>query len=117
MPPADAAPPRPRRAVQSAIARQERELDRAADHLQRRPDGAGDGLDQRGLARARFAGEAVDLAAPDLEGDAVDRPDVAVDAEMAGAVVGLQVFTDSIGSRARSRLAVFRPLRRSGSRS
>ena len=64
---------------------------RAADHLQRRLDGAGDGLDQRGLAGTGFAGEAVDLAAPDVEADAVDRPDVALDAEMAGAEMRLQV--------------------------
>ena len=44
------------------------EHDRAGHHLERRPDGAGDGLDQRGLAAARFAGQAVDLVAPRREG-------------------------------------------------
>ena len=91
VPPADPRHLRRRRAVQPAVARQEREIDAAADDLQRRLDDAGDGLDQRGLAGARFAGEAVDLAAPDVEGDAVNRPDVAVDAEIAGAEMRLQV--------------------------
>src|SRR5262249_49241208 len=51
---------------------------------------AGNGLDQRGLAAARFAGEAVDLAGLDGEADIVDRAHLAPDAERRGAVVGAQ---------------------------
>src|SRR5437660_1212523 len=47
----------------------EMEYDRSPQHRQRRPDRAGDGLDERGLAAARLAGEAVDLPAPNLEAD------------------------------------------------
>ena len=48
-------------AVEEAVA------GRAAQHVERRPVGAGDGLDEAGLAAARFAGEAVDLVALHVE--------------------------------------------------
>src|ERR1700681_1508413 len=91
MPPADPRHLAWRRAVQAPVAGQKRELNCAADHFQRRLDGAGDGLDQRGLAGTGFSGEPVNLAAPDIEADAIDRLDGALDAEMVGAKVGPQI--------------------------
>ena len=72
-------------AVEEAVA------GRAAQHVERRPVGAGDGLDEAGLAAARFAGEAVDLVALDVERDVVDRLHLARDAEILHLVVGAQV--------------------------
>jgi hypothetical protein len=63
---------------------------RARQHLQRRLDCVGDGLDQRGLAAARFAGEAVDLVGRDREADIVDGTDLALDPEGGRPVVGAQ---------------------------
>ncbi len=77
--------------MQPSVARQEREFHGASDHFQRRLDGASDGLDQRGLAGTGLAGQTVDLTALDVEGDAVDRFDVAIDAEMAGAEMRPQI--------------------------
>ena len=61
-------------------------------HFERRLGGGGDGLDQRGLAAARFARQPVDLAGRDREADIVDRPHVARHAERRGPVVGAQAF-------------------------
>src|SRR5258707_12057198 len=91
MPPANARDLRRRRAMQSPVARQECEFHGASDHFQRRLDGASDGLDQRGLAGTGLAGQTVDLTALDVEGDVVDRFDVAIDAEMAGAEMRPQI--------------------------
>jgi hypothetical protein len=91
MPPADSRHLGGRGAMHAAMAVQEREIHRAPDHLQRRLDGAGDGPDQRGLAGAGFAGQPVDLAAPDLEADAVDGLDMAFDAEVIGAEMRPQI--------------------------
>ena len=44
------------------------------------------------LPELEFPGDAVDLLVPDLEGNAIDRPDLPLDAEMARAVVGFEVF-------------------------
>src|SRR5437667_4749023 len=91
MPPADPGHRGGRRAVQSAVARQERKCHAAADYLERRLDGAGDGPDQRGLARTGFAGQSVNLPAPHFETDAVDRLDVTFDGEVAGAKMSLPI--------------------------
>ena len=48
-------------------------------------------LDQRGLAAARFAGEAVDLVAVDVQADVVDGAHLALDAEVVHQVIGAQV--------------------------
>src|SRR5712664_3769365 len=91
MPPANARHFGRRRAMQSPVPRQEREFHGASDNIQRRLDRASDGLDQRGLAGTGLAGQTVDLSALDVEGNAVDRFDVAIDAEMAGAEMRLQI--------------------------
>ena len=65
--------------------------DRPVDHVERRADRAHDGLDQRGLAAARLAREAVDLVAVDMQADAVDRAHLAADAEISRLIVGAQV--------------------------
>ena len=82
------------------------EPDSAAHDLERRTHGRGDGLDQRRLARARFAGEPVDLVGAHLERHAVDSPYLAVHAEMARAVVGLQAV-DAQHGFGRLRLPAF----------
>src|SRR5262245_463557 len=64
---------------------------RARQHLERRLDGAGDGLDQRGLAAARFAGQPIDLVGLDGEADVVDGANLALDPEGRGPVIGAQV--------------------------
>ena len=63
---------------------------RACQHFERRLDRVGDGLDQGGLAAARFAGEAVDLVGGDAEADIVDGADLALDPERGRPVVGAQ---------------------------
>lgn len=59
---------------------------------QRRPDRAGNGLDQRRLAAARFTGNAIDLAAGDGQADIVDGAHLAIDAEEEGTVIGFQIL-------------------------
>ena len=53
----------------------------AADDAQRRTDGAGDRLDQRRFAAARFAGQAVDFVGVDMQADIVHGAHLARDAE------------------------------------
>src|SRR6185503_18502409 len=72
--------------------RRERKADAPSHDLQRRLPRRGYGLDQRGLARARFARQAVDLVAPHLEVDAIDRAHLALYAEVARDVVGLETL-------------------------
>ena len=91
VPPADAADHLGRRSPDRIPLGEEGEAGRAADHLQRRLQQACDGLDQRRLAGAGFAGEPVDLVAADVEIDAVHRPHLAIDTEIAGAEMRLQI--------------------------
>ena len=65
---------------------------RPIDDSQRRANGGGKGLDQRGLSRRAFARQAIDLVLPNRECDVVDRPHLAVDAEILGQVIGLQTL-------------------------
>ena len=86
------------------------EGDVAGQHAQRRADGAGDGVDQRGLAATGFAREAIDLVAGDPQADAVDRAHLARNAERRGGVVGVEV-ADLEGRRAGHPRTQFRRLR------
>src|SRR5262245_6812853 len=69
---------------------QKAQAHRAADDLQRWTHGSGNGLEQGRFARARFAGEAIDLVVAHLEGHTIDGLHVPLHAEMARAVVGLE---------------------------
>ena len=75
------------------------EGDGAGQYLERRLGGGGDGLDQRGLAAARFARQPVDLARFDREAHLVDSTHVAGHAESRGAVVGSQAVDDKDAHR------------------
>src|SRR5690606_14939939 len=70
--PADRAEVRLRAAVELDAAVAEIEAHRAADDVERRASGGGDGLDQRGLAGTRFAREPVDLIGLDAQTHVVD---------------------------------------------
>ena len=63
---------------------------RSADDSQRWTNRGGKRLDQRGLARRALAGDAIDLVLANRERDVIDRPHLAVDAEVLRPVIGLQ---------------------------
>jgi spore germination protein YaaH len=90
MPPADRGQRLPLGAPHLDRAVGKLEGDGAGHHLERRLGGGGNGLDQGGLAAARFAGETVDLVGRNAEADIVDGTDLALDAERGRPVVGAQ---------------------------
>ena len=79
-----------RRAEGIDVAIEEAVADRAADHGERRPDGSGDGLQERRFAAARFAGEFVDLVAANDKRDVIDGAHLALDAEVVHQIIGAQ---------------------------
>ena len=81
---------------------------------ERRPDCAGDDLDQRGLAAARLAGHAIDLVRHELKGDSVHGAHRPRDAVHLGSIVGNQLLhaqqchrSRSHPAQARARVDVF----------
>src|SRR5450631_1480038 len=91
MPPADILELTSVKCIDVAVAAGEIECDRTADDSERWADRAHDGLDECGLAAARFACQPVNLVAVDMQADAIDGADLAADAEISGLVVGAQV--------------------------
>src|SRR5262249_52416489 len=90
MPPADAFQLRLAQRIQVALPAGEIESHRPLDAVQRRAYRAHDRLDQRGLAATRLARKSVDLAAIDVQTDAIDCAYLAAHAEIFRLIVGAQ---------------------------
>src|SRR5471032_384435 len=88
--PADRPKRAPAEAMDVELAAAERKGDAACHQLERWLKGRGNRFDQAGLATARFAREAVDLAGRNGEADVVDGTHLTPHAERRGAVVGAE---------------------------